>query len=650
MKMSRFLWLLIGLLCSVVAKADRKGFHYENFHVEAVVHQDNVWEITETIDVFFDEPRHGIYRYVPLRFSLEHDVSQDEGMHQQVIQGQVVQDWRTFKYKSEVDDVEVEGGEFTTEDSDDDTFVVRIGDADSEVLGKHRYVIKYKYVYREDRRSNYDYLFHTILGTDFNEDIDQFSFRIEFEKSLPSDIQKRLEVYSGGYGKKSTNVKDLVIKANQHVIAGKAKNILPHHGITLYAKLPEGYYEGVKSVNYLWHYMALFITLMLILAIGFYLLKTKRKKPVKVIEFYPPEGISSAEVGTIIDGSVDTIDIASLIPWLAGKGYLTIEEKDEGGLFKMPEAILTKVKDLPQSAPTYQKKMMSLLFGSKGTTTNLKDLGEKPSQVETLKKSLKDSFKGEKKLSYFHKMGIGLYVLLICFSTVVFGTNSVDETFNINEWIVAVFVWSVPFFIGAYGRLYDSSKDLFGSVWKRILVFGIKMAVMALLCYFYCDQIMEYGAPMPTWLVISLFAICFLLGELIGRFNIDTDYRVEMIGRLLGFKEFIKTAEKNRLESLQQEDPTYFYKVLPYAMVFGLSKKWGKLFKDIKVEQPDWYITASPILAHNLTTHMASSLYSSTNHAISIVSHDSSSSGGGGGHSGGGFSGGGGGGGGGGSW
>ena len=646
--MSKFLCLLIGLLCSVVAKADRQGFHYENYHVEAVVHQDNVWEVTETIDVFFDEPRHGIYRYIPLRFWLEHDVSQDEGMEQRVIQGQVVQDWRKFKYKSEVEDVEVEGGEFTTEDSDDDNFVVRIGDADSEVLGRQRYVIKYKYVYREDRRPAYDYLFHTILGTDFNEKIDRFSFRIEFEKPLPSDIQKRLEVYSGEYGETSANVEDLVIQANRHVIAGKAKDILPHHGITLYAKLPEGYYEGVESVNYLWHYMALFVTLMLILVIVFYLLKAKRKKPVKVIEFYPPEGISSAEVGTIIDDSVDTIDIASLIPWLAGQGYLTIEEKDEGGLLKTPEAILTKVKDLPQSAPSYQKKLMNLLFGSKGNTVNLKDLGEKPSQMETLKASLKNSFKGERKLSYYHRTGILLYVLLICSSTMVFGTNSVEETFSIIEWLVAVFMWSVPFFIGTFCRLYDSSKDLFGSVWKRMLVFAIKMAVMAFLCFFYCHQIVEYGAPMPTWLVVSLFVICFLLGESIGRFNIDTDYRVQMIGRLLGFKEFIKTAEKDRLESLQQDDPMYFYKVLPYAMVFGLSKKWGKLFKDIKVEQPRWYVTASPILAHNLTTHITSSLYSSTNHAISIVSHDSSGSGGYSG--GGGFSGGGGGGGGGGSW
>ena len=119
----------------------------------------------------------------------------------------------------------------------------------------------------------------------------------------------------------------------------------------------------------------------------------------------------------------------------------------------------------------------------------------------------------------------------------------------------------------------------------------------------------------------------------------------------MGFKEFIKTAEKSRLEALQNDDPEYFYKILPYAMVFGLSNKWAKLFKDIEVKQPEWYKTSSPLYGYDLTSHMASSLYSSSKSAMNIVSHDSSSSGSGGsGGGGGGFSGGGGGGGGGGSW
>ena len=78
MTKSRFIWLMALLFATMAARADRGGFYYKSFRVDAVVHQDNVWDITETIDVFFEEPRHGIYRYIPLSFSLQHDVSLGE--------------------------------------------------------------------------------------------------------------------------------------------------------------------------------------------------------------------------------------------------------------------------------------------------------------------------------------------------------------------------------------------------------------------------------------------------------------------------------------------------------------------------------------------------------------------------------------------
>lgn len=646
MKKSRFLWLFVLLAVTMSARADLGGFYYKNFHVDAVVHQDNVWDITETIDVFFEEPRHGIYRYIPLTFKLQHDVSLDEGNEPKMIQGQVVQDWREFRYKSDVEKIKVEGGDFTTEDSNDDNCVIRIGSEWHEITGDHRYVIHYRYIYREDRRPNYDYLFHTILGTDFNERIDTFSFRIEFEKPLPADIQSRLEVYSGAYGNTANAVENLTVKANWNFIHGKALNIPPKHGITLYAKLPEGYYEDVLSANHVFHYICFGLSVMLIVLILYYLFKTKSKKPVKVIEFYPPEGICSAEVGTIIDDSVDAVDMASLIPWFAGHGYISIEEKEKGSVLQRTEVVLTKLKDLPKDAPEYQKKMMQLLFKD-NQTANLSHMKEKPDEVNKFKTELKKNFNGDKSLSSY-ELPVFLYLPLILATTCVFGTNSVVETFDLNEWVLALMLWGAPFLVGAFLRLYDSDKDLFGSKWKQVLIFILKFAVMAVLCLLYVSVFLSYGAPMGKEVSIGMFVVCFLLGEFIGRFNVDTDYRVQMAGRLMGFKEFIKTAEKSRLEALQNDDPEYFYKILPYAMVFGLSNKWAKLFKDIEVKQPEWYKTSSPLYGYDLTSHMASSLYSSSKSAMNIVSHDSSSSGSGGG--GGGFSGGGGGGGGGGSW
>lgn len=57
-------------------------------------------------------------------------------------------------------------------------------------------------------------------------------------------------------------------------------------------------------------------------------------KIVQTVEFYPPEGITPAEAGYIIDGIVNKEDLVSMVIYFADKGYLSIEEtlENAGGL------------------------------------------------------------------------------------------------------------------------------------------------------------------------------------------------------------------------------------------------------------------------------------------------------------------------------
>src|SRR5690606_21192748 len=43
---------------------------------------------------------------------------------------------------------------------------------------------------------------------------------------------------------------------------------------------------------------------------------------------------------------------------------------------------------------------------------------------------------------------------------------------------------------------------------------------------------------------------------------------------LLGFYQFVKMAETDRIRTLLQEDPLYFEKTMPYAVAFNLLKEW----------------------------------------------------------------------------
>jgi hypothetical protein len=112
----------------------------------------------------------------------------------------------------------------------------------------------------------------------------------------------------------------------------------------------------------------------------------------------------------------------------------------------------------------------------------------------------------------------------------------------------------------------------------------------------------------------------------------------ELYRQALGYKLFIDTAEKYRARFAENEN--LFTEVLPYAIVFGATKKFAKAMNDMGLQPaaPAWYVGThqfNPIVFASDIDTFSSSL------STAMVSSPSSS--GGGGSSGGGFGGGGGG-------
>jgi uncharacterized membrane protein len=59
--------------------------------------------------------------------------------------------------------------------------------------------------------------------------------------------------------------------------------------------------------------------------------------------------------------------------------------------------------------------------------------------------------------------------------------------------------------------------------------------------------------------------------------------------RLLGFEEFLTRVEKDRFERVVKT-PEMFERYLPFAMAFGVERKWAKAFQNIYLEPPKWYV------------------------------------------------------------
>lgn len=119
----------------------------------------------------------------------------------------------------------------------------------------------------------------------------------------------------------------------------------------------------------------------------------------------------------------------------------------------------------------------------------------------------------------------------------------------------------------------------------------------------------------------------------------------ELYGKIKGFRHFLETAEKARLEALVSENPEYFFDILPYTYALNISDKWVEKFDFILMTEPEWYQSSQEhfhaAAFHRSMNHSMSRMGTSMTSSPSSSSNGGHSSGGGG-HSGGGSGGGGG--------
>jgi uncharacterized membrane protein len=145
-----------------------------------------------------------------------------------------------------------------------------------------------------------------------------------------------------------------------------------------------------------------------------------------------------------------------------------------------------------------------------------------------------------------------------------------------------------------------------------------------------------------------------LLLALAPRMPARTAKGTALLAQANGFRTYLEKAEANQIRFEEGED--IFSRYLPYAIVFGVTERWAKVFAELAASgatlaTPTWYIGSGYAqgLLFNYAAFGSSMDNFSTSTSGSIAAATPSSSGSSG-FGGGGFSGGGGGGGGGGSW
>ena len=93
------------------------------------------------------------------------------------------------------------------------------------------------------------------------------------------------------------------------------------------------------------------------------------------------------------------------------------------------------------------------------------------------------------------------------------------------------------------------------------------------------------------------------------------------------------STEKHRLEQLVEQMPDYFYKILPYTYVLGISNVWIKKFEHIAIRPPEWY-SGDTVFDHDSFGRFINSAIRSATAAMASNTSDTGSGSSGGGSSG----------------
>ena len=313
-------------------------------------------------------------------------------------------------------------------------------------------------------------------------------------------------------------------------------------------------------------------------------------KKVIIPEYNPPDEIRPYLLGSLKDEMVDIKDITSSIIDLAYRGYIKIKEfgaKEVLGI-KLKKADFELIK-LKEFTDLSEpeKELMDAMFGTKDRIT----------------------------------------------------TNDLKNKFYTRLPRIKKKIYEELVTVKYFDEKPDSVRTKFIGIGFLLIIIGVGLIVASSILPVFLGLAMSFGILGIVLLIIS------------KHMPSKTELGSKIFHKVLGFKMYMETAEKYRVQNLT---PETFEKFLPYAIVFGIEKQWAEKFKDIYKGTPDWY--EGDISTFN-TIYLVNSLstFNTTTASAMTVSPSSSGTASGGGWSGGGgisggFSGGGGGGGGGGAW
>jgi uncharacterized membrane protein len=452
--------------------------------------------------------------------------------------------------------------------------------------------IAYKVLNPVRHFADYDEFYWNVTGSDWPVPIDASSATVYFPDNANG---LRAQAFTGVFGSHDTDAK---VSVNGRRVDVESNNPLPMRGgMTVDVYIPKGILKEPSSLTLALAFVRSNpVTLMpllglLIMGLLWWFVGRDPDPGLSVAPQYaPPDKITPAEAGMLIDDSIDPRDITCTIVDLAVRGYIRIEEVQEKVLiFTTKDYALHLLKPRAEwgELTDFEEVMLETIFAGEDKTRRISDLKNSfYTAIPSIKAGILDGLKAK-----------GMY--------------RVDPNSANAYWI-----------LGAGATAF--------ATWAVCKVVGVSLT--------------ESG-PLGFLCIGVTVVIVFLIGRQMTAKSLSG---ARTWVHVKGFQEFMNRVEGDKLRTMP---PDTFEKFLPYAMALGVEAHWAKAFSGIIQSPPTWY-TGSNYTTFNTMSFgrdigamstAANEAFVSAPRASSSGSGFSSGGGfGGGGFSGGGFGGGGG--------
>jgi hypothetical protein len=536
-----------------------------DFSSEIRVTQTGALTVTENISVIAEGDRihHGIFRDFPTTYT---------------------KNGRRIRVGFDVLSVALDGhDEPYSVASIEDGERVKIGDPNTLIPeGPHRFTL----TYATDRQigffGGYDELYWNVTGNFWAFPIDRAEARIE----LPAGARiLRSSVYTGAAGSTARNARaertsDSAISFSTTAPLGSQEGLTVAIGFSKGAVLPpspaELRQEFIRDNASIVAACAGVLLMLVYFAIVWIEHGRRPPRGTVIPLFAPPKDFSPAAVRFVYRMSYDRKAYAASLVDMAVKGYLKIAESD-----RVYTLTRTGKSETAANLAHGETAIAGKLFAD-DNSIDLKQ--ENHAEVAASISALKTSLTNEYERAYFvtnsHWFAGGLVMLAL---TAVATALLCDDAAVAGFILVWLAGWSVGTAFLVH-RAWDAWSDVFSGPGSRILntfgaLFATAFAVPFAGAWLFALVVLTRAIPWPAAIALSVGGgAVYLFYQLLKH---PTLLGAKIDAEIEGFKLFLSTAEKDRLEALNPPNvtPEVFEKFLPYAMALDCENQWSKKFE-----------------------------------------------------------------------